>query len=148
MRVYRLTALLLLTVLPLVGVATLAAENDAGVRIEVKDKTSIEFYHGKELTGRYHLAADVAKPYMWPLNAPNGKPVTRAWPMGPAAPEEKKTDHPHQKSLWFCHGDVIPEGVEIKKKSKTAGVKGVDFWDESENHGRIVCVKVGEPVVK
>lgn len=143
----RLAALLLLTAVPVIAAVAPAAEGETAVRIEVKDKTSIDFYHGKELSGRYHIGADAAKPYLWPLNAPNGKAVTRAWPMGAATPGEK-LDHKHQKSLWFTHGDVIPEGVEIKKKSKNKSVKGVDFWDEDENHGRIVCVQVGEPLVK
>jgi hypothetical protein len=47
------------------------------------------------------------------------------------------TDHVHQKSAWFCHGDVIPEGLELKQHIK--GVEGVDFWSESKGHGRIVC---------
>ena len=55
------------------------------------------------------------------------------------------TDHVHQKSAWFCHGDVIPEGIELKTKSADKHVKGVDFWSESAGHGKIVCVKVGEP---
>src|SRR5205085_2564333 len=59
-----------------------------------------------------------------------------------AGPGES-TDHPHQKSAWFCHGDVIPEGIELKAKIK--GVKGVDFWSEAKGHGRIVCTEVGEP---
>ena len=84
----------------------------------------------------------MAKPYFWPLNAPSGVAVTRAWPMEKAKPGEQ-TDHVHQKSAWFCHGDVIPEGIELKQKIK--GVEGVDFWSEAEGHGRIVCVKVGEP---
>jgi hypothetical protein len=53
------------------------------------------------------------------------------------------TDHPHQKSLWFCHGDVVPEGLELK--SKVRGVAGVDFWAEGQGHGRIVCTQVSEP---
>jgi Methane oxygenase PmoA len=141
----KVNRLLLLTGLLLVAAGVLAADNPSAVSIVVKDKTAIEFRHGKELSGRYLIGPDVAKPYMWPLNAPNGKPVTRAWPMEAATPGEK-TDHKHQKSLWFCHGDVIPEGVEIKSKSKAA--KGVDFWDEDTNHGRIVCVKVETPEVK
>jgi hypothetical protein len=73
------------------------------------------------------------------LNAPSGKPVTRAWPMekGYAGAQ---TDHVHQKSAWFCHGDVIPEGIELKQKVR--GVEGVDFWDEAPGHGKIVCTKV------
>jgi hypothetical protein len=146
MQLKRLIALLLVTAVLLVTAAALAADaGPEGVAINVKDKMSIEFRHGTQLSGRYHIAPEIAKPYMWPLNAPNGKPVTRAWPMEKATPDEKD-DHKHQKSLWFCHGDIIPEGVEIKKKSKAA--VGVNFWDEETNHGRIVCTKVDKPEVK
>ena len=103
------------------GAVAPAAEKETTVRIAVKDKTSIEFYHGQALSGRYHIDSKEAKPFMWPLNAPNGKALTRAWPMGEAVPGEK-LDHKHQKSLWFTHGDIIPEGVEIKKKSKNPRV--------------------------
>jgi hypothetical protein len=91
---------------------------------------------------RYHIGESAAKPYFWPLTAANGAAVTRAWPMEKAGPGDS-TDHVHQKSAWFCHGDVIPEGVELKEKVK--GVEGVDFWSEAAGHGRIVCVHVGEP---
>jgi hypothetical protein len=102
--------------------------------------TRIDFLAGKLLIARYEFGPDTAKPYFWPLNAPDGKPVTRAWPMekGYAGAQ---TDHVHQKSAWFCHGDVIPEGVELKQKVK--GVEGVDFWSEAPGHGRIVVTKVG-----
>jgi len=113
----------------------------ADVDIKVVDKDAIEFRCGKALVGSYHIAPTVAKPYMWPLNAPGGLTVTRAWPMEKATPEEKSTDHVHQKSLWFCHGDVIPEGIELKTKVKN--VTGVDFWAEEKGHGTITCVKVG-----
>jgi hypothetical protein len=83
----------------------------------------------------------VAKPFFWPLNAPGGVPLTRAWPMDANSKETK--DHVHQKSAWFCHGDVIPEGIEIKDKIK--GIKGVDFWSEAPGHGVIACVEVGKP---
>ena len=23
------------------------------------------------------------------------------------------TDHVHQKSMWFCHGDVIPDVIDL-----------------------------------
>ena len=36
--------------------------------------------------------------------------------------ENEETDHPHQKSLWFTHGDV----------------NGVDYWAESGKNGRIL----------
>ncbi len=100
----------------------------------------IDFLCGKEhLVARYVISPDVAKPYLWPLNAPSGKPITRAWPMekGYAGAQ---TDHVHQKSAWFCHGDVIPEGIELKKKIR--GVEGVDFWSEADGHGKILCTKI------
>ena len=120
------------------------AVESSAVAIEVQ-KDVIEFRHGKSVTARYHVAPTVAKPYFWPLNSPSGTPLTRPWPMKKDAPGEK-TDHPHQKSAWFCHGDVIPEGVEVKQKIK--GVEGVDFWSENVGHGRIVVTKVGDPLVK
>src|SRR5262249_40874424 len=55
------------------------------------------------------------------------------------------------KSVWFCHGDVIPEGIEIKQRIK--GIEGVDFWSEAKDkdkkplHGLIVCTKVVEPQI-
>lgn len=104
-------------------------------------KTHVDFRVGKALVTRYVVGPTVAKPYFWPLNALPGKSVTRGWPMEDAAGEAK--DHVHQKSAWFCHGDVIPEGIEFKKHIK--GVAGVDFWSEHKGHGRIVCVDVGKP---
>ena len=112
-----------------------------GVAIEAK-KDVLEFRVGGEVVTRYHFGDAVAKPYFWPLTAANGAAVTRAWPMEKAGPGDS-TDHVHQKSAWFCHGDVIPEGIELKEKVK--GVEGVDFWSEAAGHGRIVCFHVGEP---
>lgn len=107
------------------------------VAIEV-GKEQIEFRAGDRLVARYHFGPKVAKPYFWPVHSPDGTPLTRGWPMEEATPGEA-VDHIHQKSLWFCHGDVIPEGIEIKSKIK--GIEGVDFWSEAPGHGRIVCTK-------
>jgi hypothetical protein len=109
-----------------------------------KTDNAIEFYAGKELVARYHIGPDVAKPYLWPLNAPGGTCVTRGWPMQEGLPNETK-DHVHQKSAWFCHGDVIPEGLELKIRSADKNVKGVDFWSEGKGHGIIACVRVDDP---
>src|SRR5882672_207264 len=97
--------------------------------------TRIEFLVGRTLVGAYEFGPKVAKPYFWPLNVPSGKSITRAWPMEQNY-ENAQVDHVHQKSAWFCHGDVIPEGIEIKDKIK--GVEGVDFWSEAPGHGKIV----------
>ncbi|MCI0642132.1 MAG: PmoA family protein [Gemmataceae bacterium] len=114
-------------------------------RIEVKTSADhVEFYANKELVTRYHIAKTYAKPIFWPVHAPGEVPLTRAWPIVKDIAGES-TDHIHQKSVWFCHGDVIPEGIELKDKIR--GVEGVDFWSEAKGHGRIVCTKVEKPVL-
>ncbi|MEZ5967032.1 MAG: PmoA family protein [Planctomycetota bacterium] len=60
-----------------------------------------------------------SRPVIWPLHAPSGVPVTRSWPMQDEVEAER--DHPHQRSLWFAHGDV----------------DGVDFWTEGRGSGRV-----------
>src|SRR5437763_9823325 len=99
---------------------------DGPVKIVVKDD-QIDFLGGDELVSRLHKGPEVAKPYMWPMNGPGGVPLTRSWPM--EKKEGDSTDHVHQKSAWFCHGDIIPEGVELKQKIK--GVEGIDCWAEA-----------------
>ncbi len=91
---------------------------------------------------RYHKSPDAAKPYLWPILGPGAVALTRAWPMEKGTTGES-TDHVHQRSVWFCHGDVIPEGIELTQKIK--GVDGVDFWSEHMGHGVIRCVVVDEP---
>src|SRR5690349_14915973 len=111
-----------------------------GVGVEVA-KNHFDFLIGKEIVARYHTAG-FTKPIFWPINAPGGAPLTRAWPMEKGQPGQS-ADHIHQKSAWFCHGDVIPEGLELTKKIKN--VDGVDFWSEAIGHGNIVCTHVGQP---
>jgi hypothetical protein len=116
------------------------AAEPAGVTIQVSED-HISFRSGEALIGSYHIGRDVAKPYLWPVHGPAGVPMTRSWPMVKGQPGES-TDHPHQKSVWFCHGDVIPEGIPLKQKVR--GVEGVDFWSEAKGHGVIRCWKVGD----
>jgi hypothetical protein len=123
--------------------ASSAPAQSSGVSIK-KSEDALEFYAGKELVTRYLTAPSWAKPIFWPLLAPGGVPLTRDWPMVKGKAGES-TDHLHQKSAWFCHGDIIPEGVELKQKIK--GVEGVDFWSEAKGHGEMVCTKVEEPRV-
>jgi hypothetical protein len=112
-------------------------------KIHIEPSTDhLDFMIGKDLVTRYHVGSNYAKPIFWPVLAPNGAALTRSWPMKQDASSETK-DHPHQKSAWFCHGDVIPEGLEIKKR--IGGVTGVDFWSEAPGHGNIVCTKVDMP---
>jgi hypothetical protein len=115
-------------------------EADGAGHILKVDTEQADFLWGKELIARYHKGPKVAKPYLWPVHGPNGVELTRAWPLRPAQPGGS-IDHVHQKSVWFCHGDVIPEGLELKDKVK--GVDGVDFWSEAKGHGSIRCTATG-----
>jgi hypothetical protein len=121
-----------------------ATDGAGPVRVKV-DGAQIDFLTGKDLITRYHKGAEVAKPYLWPVHGPHGAFLTRGWPMEDA-PAGGSKDHVHQKSVWFCHGDVIPEGLEIKQKIK--GVEGVDFWSEAKGHGIIRCTGVDTPFLE
>jgi hypothetical protein len=74
---------------------------------------------GKELT-RLIEDAGSAKPYLFPILGPNGKMITRQFPMKPGVTGEDQ-DHPHQRSLWFTHGSV----------------GGIDFWSEGSKTGKV-----------
>jgi hypothetical protein len=60
------------------------------------------------------------KPIFWPIIGPTGQEMTRAHPMRPGNPDEK-SDHVHQRSFWFTHGNV----------------NGIDFWSEGSKAGTI-----------
>jgi hypothetical protein len=130
-------------VLALAGLAalplSLCAEEPKKFAVE-SSADRFDIHLGVELVARARFGKDVAKPYFWPLNAPGGIPVTRAWPMEKGKSGES-ADHPHQKSMWFCHGDVIPEGIELKERIK--GIEGVNFWSEEKGHGVIVTLGSG-----
>src|SRR5688500_3170328 len=96
------------------ALALLLAPSAASAPVSaVQTADGVEFRVGAEVVARYHPAPTVAKPFLWPVTAPGGTPVTRAWPIQTSA-ADATTDHVHQKSVWFCHGDVIPEGLAIK----------------------------------
>lgn len=130
-----------LTVLLLPCVLLSGSEPSQPITIQPADK-HLDFLAGKDLIGRYITDPAKAKPHFFPINGPYGKPVTRGWPMSTDIPNEAH-DHPHQKAAWFCHGDVIPEGITPKLRIK--GVEGIDFWSETPGHGKIVCVETGSP---
>ena len=72
-----------------------------------------------EFFTEYHFGPDDRKPYLYPIHAPGGIPITRGWPME-ELPDEAH-DHPHHTSLWFAHGDV----------------NGHDFWHGGDTDARM-----------
>lgn len=139
-----MTALLLLA----------AAQAPPGVAV-AKTDTTLAFTAGGRPVTTYRFAGEVqeeksdrrkplAKPVFFPLLAPGGVPVTRGWPLERGAKGET-VDHYHQKSVWFCHGDVEPGWLTLTTKSADGRPGAANFWSETPGHGRIVCVQVGEP---
>jgi len=137
-----------LALLCLLTAPTLAAASEVTA---VVTPDAIEFRSGPTVVARYVTDRKYSKPFLYPLHAPGGVPVTRGWPVETGLPGEVTRDHVHQKSVWFCHGDVIPEGLRLKTGSANRADQGVDFWSESRDksgkplHGRMTVVKVAEP---
>ena len=155
-----MTRIFLVGALLLLGLTSASAQTKQPVQIKFTDKNqrAWDFMIGDQLVTTYdfgnHYAAGKpsfdgspngphwSKPMFFPVYAPGQVPLTRSWPMQPAKPGEA-TDHPHQQSAWFCHGDVVPEGMELKSKIKN--IAGVDFWSIAKGHGVITCSDPGTP---
>lgn len=75
---------------------------------------------GDTLFTRYTTHSGPNKPFFYPILTPDGKPITRRWPMESGTGET--TDHPHHRGLWFTHG----------------AVNGIDFWSEEAKTGKTV----------
>jgi Methane oxygenase PmoA len=126
----------------LVGLSGFTPDEPPAPKVTIEKLGEVfEFKVNGELVTKYHTRKSNSKPYLWPLNAPGGVALSRDWPMKPAAVGDS-TDHPHQRSAWFGHGDVIPDNITLT--SKSPGVQGVDFWHEGLNHGTIECTSVDE----
>lgn len=126
----------------LVGLAGFTHDESTAPRVTIEKFGDVfEFKVNGELITKYHTRKSYSKPFLWPLNAPGGIALSRDWPMKPAAAGES-TDHPHHRSAWFGHGDVIPDNIALT--GKAPGVQGVDFWNEGLNHGTIECSSVDE----
>lgn len=105
------------------GGALAAADGPAVTVKELDGKLRVEI--GGQLFTEYILKG-FAKPILYPVLGPGGVSMTRDYPMSKVAGEA--SDHVHQKSMWFTHGDV----------------NGVDFWAEGKDKGTIVNEKVLE----
>jgi hypothetical protein len=102
-----------LVLLALAGVASVlsAAETAAPVKLtKMDDRVRVEI-GGKHFTD-YVFGQDTSRPYLYPILAVDGTPLTRDFPMKETKGEE--TDHPWHRSFWFAHSMV----------------NGVDFWNE------------------
>jgi hypothetical protein len=82
-----------------------------------REGTHINILIGGQLFSVYYFDPKIAKPYLQPLRSARGTIVTREFPVGdyiPPAHEHDRSLEPHQRPLYFAHGDI----------------DGVDFWGE------------------
>lgn len=121
-----LAVLVALALMPPVRAEVGMKETDKGIEVTLDGKPFTTYIFNSGF-----------KPILWPIIGPTGKEMTRAWPMREGNPDEK-TDHVHQKSFWFDHGNV----------------NGVDFWAETAKiqgkqvHTELVKAEVDTIVTK
>jgi hypothetical protein len=122
------TVVAFVTLLPVYCRDTVSAE----ITVERSEKGAVVKIDGQLFTE--YLVRSGTKPILWPIIGPTGKPMTRDFPMRNCSGETK--DHPHQRSLWFSHGNV----------------NGIDFWAERGKVGTIKHIEFtkivsGKPAV-
>jgi len=106
-------------------------------------ENTVEVSIGGEPFTTYYLDPSIAKAYLQPLRDAQGVIVTRGFPVGetiPAGHEHDRSLEPHQRPLYFAHGDI----------------DGYDFWGEKafekyygpeagkSKYGRMAIRKVAE----
>ena len=100
--------------------------------IRVDDKHKVDVFINGTLFTSYQYPANIEKPFLFPVFAPNGSVITRGYPIEPRKGE--RVDHPHHIGIWFNHGNV----------------NGLDFWNNSsaiaankkDTYGHIVHQKI------
>jgi len=112
----------------------------AGESVQVlREGTHINVVIGGKPFTTYYFDPKIAKPYFMPLRSAEGTIITRGFPIGnkvPPAHEHDPNLEPHQRPMYFGHGDV----------------DGVDFWGEAiypkwsddSVFGRTVLAKIEE----
>jgi Family of unknown function (DUF6807) len=112
----------------------------AGESVQLqREGTHINVIIGGKAFTTYYFDPSVAKPYFMPLRSAEGTIITRGFPIGnkvPAADEHDPDLEPHQRPMYFGHGNV----------------DGIDFWGEAlypkwsddSVFGRTVLAKIEE----
>lgn len=114
--------------IPVLGLILPAAI--AQVRFQQEPDRIVVDIGGKPYT-TFYLAPGGNKPYVYPLSTASGLVVTRHFPMEEFPGETK--DHPHQRGLFFAHGDI----------------NGYNFWAteptmKNPKKGRMQLLKIQE----
>lgn len=103
------------------------------VRLVRKDtEHKVDVYINGTLFTSYCYPQNIEKPFLFPVNSPDGSVITRGFPVDPR--KNERIDHPHHIGLWFNYGNV----------------NGLDFWNnsssipasEKDSYGHIVNKKI------
>jgi len=107
------------------------------------DKISVEI-GGSPFT-TYYFGPEAPKPYLYPLRSAKGTIVTRSWPMITDIPGEDH-DHPHQRAMYFGHGDINKIDFWAEKNLTRAQqtVNGIYYPSEDLPKGRTVIRRIEE----
>src|SRR5664280_1833679 len=100
--------------------------------VRIDDKHKVDVFVNGSLFTSYQYPSDIEKPFLFPINSPDGQVITRGYPIEPRKGE--RTDHPHHIGIWFNYGNV----------------NGLDFWnnssaipaDKRDSYGHIVHQKI------
>lgn len=121
-------------VLVIAGLAVGSTASATEITAERSPNGAVVKIDGKLFTE--YLVKSGSKPILWPIIGPTGQPMTRDYPMAKRSGEA--TDHPHQRSLWFTHGDV----------------NGINFWLQPDQgkagvtkHVKFLKIASGKPAV-
>ena len=93
----------------------------------------------------YYFGTEAPKPYLFPLRSAQGTIVTRSWPMVQDSPGQDH-DHPHQRAMYFAHGDINKIDFWAEKKLTRAQqtVNGIFYPSENLPIGRTVIRRISE----
>ncbi|ADV83510.1 PmoA family protein [Terriglobus saanensis] len=130
--------------IPLLAIGVLCSPGQSvAERVTLKQQgNAVEVTIGGKFFTTYHFDPKIAKAYLQPLRTANGVVVTRGYPVMetiPAGHEHDRGFEPHQRPLYFAHGDI----------------NGYNFWAEGlyskyyppttpSNFGRMVFRKLEE----
>ena len=97
-----------------------------GPRITVDEShpDEIQVYADKRHVTTYNFAADLPRPFLYPVLTPTGRAVTRGYPMRSDIQGERH-DHPHHRSCWVAHGNINKENYWHDHKDPTKQARQV-----------------------
>ncbi len=113
------------------------SSKDTAVKlVRVDDKHKVDVFVNSSFFTSYQYPENIEKPFLFPVNAPDGSVITRGYPIEPRKGE--RIDHPHHIGIWFNYGNV----------------NGLDFWnnssaipaDKKDSYGHIVHQKIVKAV--